>query len=96
MGLQAALNELMAVESRQFWCPPGPVQQQLAGQRDRLRGQILDARPHTDADLVVILSVLVRVAVAEVDPQGVFAQAARRVLGNLSPAKLTPSRRRAR
>jgi len=47
--------------------------------------------------LVAQLSVLVRLAASEVDPQGKFAQAVRRVLAHLSPStaqKPAPSRRR--
>jgi hypothetical protein len=86
MGLQAILNALMAGENRLSWCPAGPARDELVTERDELRDRILDARPRTDAELVIILSVLVRTVVAEVDPQGAFAQAARRVLANLSPA----------
>jgi hypothetical protein len=66
-------------------------------QRDGLRDRIVAARPNSDAELVIVLSVLIRTAVAEVNSQGAFAQAARRVLANLSPSpgqKPTPSRRR--
>jgi hypothetical protein len=93
--LQSALNQLMAVENRMSWCPAGPARDELVTERDELRDWILDARPRMDSELVIILSVLIRTAVAEVDPHGDFAQAARRVLGNLSPGqKPAPSRRR--
>jgi hypothetical protein len=98
MGLEELLGQLVATENRMTWCPAGPARDALVAERDGLRGQILDARPRDDGELVIVLSTLIRTAVAEVDPQGDFAQAARRVLGNLSPGqKPAPlGRRRAR